>query len=179
MPARERNPFVLKLDTFVETSRRKPVSRGPRLHTVQASFRTQPEGVRLLVWGRRRGVRVVHSTSPGWTYESGCHWGAAVARRDACNLDIRRARTMARCRPWALSRRQKGGSSSGITPFLFECSSPGDRRIQLAFATEDPSPGDEAINCCGLLALSNCRDASLTIWPNCLCCRHRYAGRRE
>ena len=32
--ARERYPLVLKLDTFVETTRRKPALRGPRLHVL-------------------------------------------------------------------------------------------------------------------------------------------------
>ena len=34
VPARERYPLVLQLDTFVETTRRKPPLRGPRLHVL-------------------------------------------------------------------------------------------------------------------------------------------------
>lgn len=34
VPARERYPLVLQLDTFVETTRRKPALRGPRLHVL-------------------------------------------------------------------------------------------------------------------------------------------------
>ena len=79
---------------------------------------------------------------------------------------------MARWRPWALSRRKKGGKSTNVPP-------PCLGGIELAFTAEDPAPGDQTVNGSGLLALSNCRDASLTIWPSCLCCRHRYAGPRE
>ena len=79
---------------------------------------------------------------------------------------------MARWRPWALSRRKKGGKSTNVPP-------PGHRGVQLAFAAEDPAPGDQAVNGSGLLALSNSRDASLIIWPSCLCCRHSDAGPRE
>ena len=34
VPARERYPLVLQLDTFVETTRRKPPLRGPGLHVL-------------------------------------------------------------------------------------------------------------------------------------------------
>jgi len=37
---RQSDPLILQLDTFVETIGCKPMLRGPRLHAVQASFRT-------------------------------------------------------------------------------------------------------------------------------------------
>lgn len=77
---------------------------------------------------------------------------------------------MDRWRPWALSRRKKGGKSTNAPP-------PRLGGIELALTAEDPAPGDQLVY--GRSFLSNYRDASLTIWPTCLCCRHRYAGRRE
>ena len=79
---------------------------------------------------------------------------------------------MARCRPWALSRRKKGGKSTTCPPKP-------TRGEQLAVTADDESKVDQCVDGVCNCPLSNCRDASLTIWPNCLCCRHSDAGRRE
>ena len=170
MPARERYPLVLQLDTFVETTRRKPALRGPRLHVLKPLLCTSPKGDLRLDGERMRGAQAFHSVSPGWMNESGCQLGAAVARKDACSLDTRTARTRARSCARRLSRRQNQGRSTTPPP------EPA-RRQKLAVATDGPAVLDQAVNGSGAVAVSNCSDASLTIWTMGLCCRHRYARR--
>ena len=79
---------------------------------------------------------------------------------------------MARCRPWALSRRKNGGSSTTCPPKP-------TRRQQLAVTADDKSKVDQGVDGVCNCFLSNSRDASLTIWPNRRCCRHSDASRRE